>query len=416
MSTYHSSRTSKPIEEAMPDLSEYKSECHIFNLKRHNELDSIDFKSIKSTDDVFELSDYLPRPQLNFGAIYFVNKYRTDIRTRIDSLSEMERKSIDSCFPINVDAINAVREGKSKTTIANAGLGNISTLKTCQLLETFKDGGITDLGNDMMCSTLVSVDSQAIMEAISLHNPSKKSKKSTKNDVTNLSINGPIDNTLAEQSSTVGGINVTKLTDVFTSQQCKNLKNRVQNVDTYISTGLEETTTNCNVLEGLSYRHLIRNIITLSTVLKKGGSCILEISDTYTVVTWKLLRIITSLFGQVKMIKPLATPFTSSSKFIVATDYKPDESKIKFLCGLLDKLNAMTAFDTTVFLTDIIGQWELADVPEISEMNGKIVLSEYNRMNRLYAFIKKENFYGNEYHEYLKESATVIEKWVKDIL
>jgi 23S rRNA U2552 (ribose-2'-O)-methylase RlmE/FtsJ len=148
-------------------------------------------------------------------------------------------------------------------------------------------------------------------------------------------------------------------------------------------------------------------------MLDEGGSLVVKIYDTYTLVTVKILAILNSFFKDVYIYKPLTSSRANSEKYVVGKGYKPNKSNILVLNKLFEDIEKNQSFIVDINNFDV----EDKIMNMLINVNQQVSDLQYQIINRMYKFIQTKNYFGVEYHDQVKKqvehSAKWIEKYVK---
>jgi hypothetical protein len=195
------------------------------------------------------------------------------------------------------------------------------------------------------------------------------------------------------------------ITDIKTINNFKkDLKNKADLVTAHASKHIY----NNLYQEQESYNLLLAEIISATSVLKKDGHFILKMFDTFTTVSVKLLYILSSLFEEVYVYKPYTSYKSDDEKYIVCKFFK-DINKNKEFTEILEQMG------TDKFINDIYTNMDIPDsyLDMIKFINIKLVNQQQITINKIVTFIKSNNYFGDEYHQYKENQETCHNFWNK---
>ena len=166
-----------------------------------------------------------------------------------------------------------------------------------------------------------------------------------------------------------------------------------------------------NYQEQEMYKLLIGEILTAVKIQKESGTFILKIFDIFTNVTIKLLSILQSFYKDVYIFKPFLSRQTNSEKYVIAKDFKNDNSKIMKLEKLLDECNK-----NDQFIFDFASDYTISDEikKQILDMNNELCNIQYKSINNMISFIESKNYFGENYHEYKENQLKANKFWVNN--
>jgi 23S rRNA U2552 (ribose-2'-O)-methylase RlmE/FtsJ len=129
--------------------------------------------------------------------------------------------------------------------------------------------------------------------------------------------------------------------NLYNLENIKYLKNTVKKAFLITADGGFDFSLDFNNQESLSYRIILCEIVTALAIQQNGGNFVCKIFDIYTIVTARLIYILTMYYDQIFITKPLTSRPANSEKYIICKGFK----------GIND-----VDLDN---LYDIIGKWDL---------------------------------------------------------
>jgi len=151
----------------------------------------------------------------------------------------------------------------------------------------------------------------------------------------------------------------------------------------------------------------------LKTVLEcqnNKGNLILKISDTYTMPTIKLLYLITSLYDETYLYKPLFSRPSESEKYLICKNFKSKDNK-----KLISKLDSiLKLFKSKDNIMDIFIDLEVPKefIDIIKFTNIKLVNQQQIVINEIIKYIKDNNYFGDKYHEFRNQQIEATKWWM----
>jgi len=152
---------------------------------------------------------------------------------------------------------------------------------------------------------------------------------------------------------------------------------------------------------------LFGEIVFALNLLEDGGSLVLKIYDTFTMLTIRLISILNTFFNEIHIYKPLTSSQASSEKFVIGKGFKSNKNNINSLNKLFEDIEKES------FIVDI-NNFEINDnmFKEIIKINQTVSDLQYQKINQMYSFLLKKNFFGVEYHEQVKKQIECNSKWL----
>ena len=145
---------------------------------------------------------------------------------------------------------------------------------------------------------------------------------------------------------------------------------------------------------------MMQNINKLLHGLKPSGSLIININDTFTQPTAKLISLLVCLFDTVFIHKPTYVRLSSSEKYLVCVGLSEKSYNMvsKKLDKLMEKLVTIKMEQITDIMTDIHIPREM--MIGLSYVNKKIATNQHKYENKIMTYINSEEHFGEVYNEY----------------
>jgi hypothetical protein len=124
-------------------------------------------------------------------------------------------------------------------------------------------------------------------------------------------------------------------------------------------------------------------------------------------LTIRLISILNTFFNEIHIYKPLTSSQASSEKFVIGKGFKSNKNNINSLNKLFEDIEKES------FIVDI-NNFEINDnmFKEIIKINQTVSDLQYQKINQMYSFLLKKNFFGVEYHEQVKKQIECNSKWL----
>jgi len=169
-----------------------------------------------------------------------------------------------------------------------------------------------------------------------------------------------------------------------------------------------------NYQEQEAYSLIFGEILAALKIQAKNGNFVLKIFETFTVVTIKMIYLLTLYYEEVIIYKPYFSRNTNSEKYIICKKFKYDWVKDKdFLnkkINMLDK--TLDLMDTKQFVVDIFPKFNIPNnnLDVFKYINTMIANTQQIMINKLVQYIKSNNYFGDDYHMY-RENQILATKW-----
>ena len=150
------------------------------------------------------------------------------------------------------------------------------------------------------------------------------------------------------------------------------------------------------------YNLIINEIISAISVQKKNGNFVLKIYDTFTTITLKLICLLRSLYEKVYIYKPLMSRIFEEERYLVCKNFNITD-KTKALSKLKNlKIDIDNIFNKKNHIFDIFLDYKFDNEfkKDIIKINSKIVNNQHLEINKIIAYKKSGNYFGDQYHNY----------------
>lgn len=162
--------------------------------------------------------------------------------------------------------------------------------------------------------------------------------------------------------------------------------------------------------EQYSYELIFAEIVAALKSQEDNGHFILRVFDTFTLVTLKMIYMLTYYYEEVYVYKPYFSRPVSNEKYIICKKFKKKLMKsntIKYLELILSKMN------TKEYIYSILPDVDLPDefVRLFAFINLQLVNPQQTMINQMITFIEENNYYGDKYHKYRDNQINATKWW-----
>jgi|SaaInlV_165m_DNA_2_1040747.scaffolds.fasta_scaffold12209_2 23S rRNA U2552 (ribose-2'-O)-methylase RlmE/FtsJ len=172
-----------------------------------------------------------------------------------------------------------------------------------------------------------------------------------------------------------------------------------------------------NYQEQEAYQLILGEIIAALRVQAKGGHFVLKIFESFTMITLKMIYILTAFYEEAYLYKPFFSRDSNSEKYIICKNFKFDQNKdskqldhkLKVLEQILEKMN------TTLFINDILPDMEIPRdfINKMKYINIQIANTQQVIINQIIKYIKGNNYFGDLYHTYNGQQIKANQWWIE---
>ena len=171
---------------------------------------------------------------------------------------------------------------------------------------------------------------------------------------------------------------------------------------------------NPNVQEQEIIPMLVEQIKASLKIQKKGGDMVIMVTETYTLVTVKLITLLKNCYKNCFIFKPLLSDDMEPERYIVCKEFRLSEKDRK---DVIDKLNSFVLNDDRQ-LSNIEPSF-VVDSTLMATMafaNAQIANRQVLAVNATVSFIKGENYYGDVYQNSRNEQIKMVKYWTDTFL
>jgi len=175
--------------------------------------------------------------------------------------------------------------------------------------------------------------------------------------------------------------------------------------------------TNENFQEQEAIRLILAEIIGAVMNQKEGGNFILKIFETFTESTIKLIEILNCFYTNIFIYKPYTSRSSNSEKYLVCEKFKKiSETKRKeYIMKLLNiqkKINLQETING-LYVHDIFPDYKISvNIRNFFQiLNTKLMIEQMKQINKIITYIKSENYFGDEYHQFKNNQIQAAQYW-----
>ena len=163
-------------------------------------------------------------------------------------------------------------------------------------------------------------------------------------------------------------------------------------------------------IENLCFISIIKKVIKILSNQENNGTCIFNINESYQEPTVKILYILSLLYEEFYIYKPLYSKTYEPEKFIICKNYKYNGSD-KNINGLISSLKVIEHI--TDHIEDIYIEEHISTQFKyfIKYTNYKLSNIQYKTMNKMIEYIKSKDFFGKDYHDFRNIQIKNYEWW-----
>lgn len=171
---------------------------------------------------------------------------------------------------------------------------------------------------------------------------------------------------------------------------------------------------NENFQEQEAFRLVLGEIITALKTQKNGGTFIIKLFEIYTDVSIKMLSILSALYDKTFIFKPFTSRPSNSERYMVCKGFKGvDNTILTRLETMLEDMNTHhdQGLEISSFMLDHTVSTDYVRAINVSSIS--LSNSQFVAINKTVKFVKSNNYFGDQYHQYLAQQQLANDYWVQ---
>jgi hypothetical protein len=168
-----------------------------------------------------------------------------------------------------------------------------------------------------------------------------------------------------------------------------------------------------NFVEQESYAIILSEIIKILKNQKDGGNAILEIYDTFTILTLKMIYILCSFYSEVSIYKPFVSRNSDADKYLILKGFSSNKKMDATISILEDILKSM---NSNKYVSDILPELIVPKefIGVFKFINIRLVNNQQIMVNEIIKYIKENNYFGDKYHAFRDKQIESKEFWINN--
>ena len=384
---------------------------------------NIESKKIDLTDlSNLIQSNNINLPLISLGFHYFINRTTSTFSSII---TKLETKN-ELYYVVNPFEYKILNYEDSLDILTEKYLNKkIDSSSFYELWEIFYFFNL--INNDELIFTVIANNTIGIIDSI-INFKQKLNLINKKDKIFNVSINNIDTDTTTFNKSLLGIYNIQypkliknykgdfNITDIKTISQYKKEFTKLKTLANLIIGNCKYKWNNILYKEQESYILILGQIIAVLKTQKKDGNFIIKIYDSYTLLTLKLIYILTSCYKSSYIYKPFLSRPTDSDKYIICKNFIFDsESDNKLLNNNINILESiLNNIKSDLYIYDMFPKLILPNdfISQFKFINIKLANSRQIIMNDIITYIKENNYFGDKYHIYKNQQINATKWWL----
>lgn len=168
-----------------------------------------------------------------------------------------------------------------------------------------------------------------------------------------------------------------------------------------------------NLQEQESFMLVLGQIIAALYAQAPGGAFVIKLYDTFCTFTWKMLVMLSEVYTDVNIVKPLMSRDSNSERYIVCTGFRLNDDKRKKLCKKLTEQLVLWR-ESGLHAQDIFSEYEIpiSLYATIRAVNNTIANRQLVSINKIMIYLKEDDRYGATYHKSIERQIESSGFWI----
>ena len=169
-----------------------------------------------------------------------------------------------------------------------------------------------------------------------------------------------------------------------------------------------------NIVEQTAQPVILKEIYNAIALQKKGGNFVCMFYETFTIPTIKMISLLTSIYDDVAIIKPLTSRLANSEIFVVCKNFTlNDKQRDNYLSKIKNILEASESLKEKTFIVDIFTEhmpdWEFK--LSLIVFNSIMSNEKIKNMDHIITYIGGSNYHGDVYRVNRNKQINATKYW-----
>lgn len=173
---------------------------------------------------------------------------------------------------------------------------------------------------------------------------------------------------------------------------------------------------NENIQEQESFDMVFEQIVCAVANQKKGGHFVCKFFETFTQTSMKYLSLLTNLYDNVHLVKPLSSRGSNSEKYAVCINFKLSDKDAKAMTKKLsDMMGSINKLKKGEYLVDMFPghKFDIKFRTSVMNLNKNIANEQLKEINQIISYINETNYHGDAYRAYREEQIKANDFWCR---
>lgn len=166
-----------------------------------------------------------------------------------------------------------------------------------------------------------------------------------------------------------------------------------------------------NLIEQNNYINFITQLKSALSKQKSNGNLVCQLDEIYTITMNKIIYMLTEVYNEVYIIKPLTSDISTSERYVVCKGY--NEKKMGKCIKCLESI--LSSHKKDRYIVNIFPEFNIPNsfIKVQRKCNTDIANRQLIDVNKITEFIKGENYFGDVYNKYRSEQIKQTKNWIE---
>jgi len=162
-----------------------------------------------------------------------------------------------------------------------------------------------------------------------------------------------------------------------------------------------------------TFRILLEQLLNTLKIQEKNGSFIIKIYESFTNLLLKYVIMLTNLYDDVHVVKPLTSSFANMEKYIVCQGFKDPKTKAKVI-DQIENILQLTKKNSNVNIVDYFAEYNIESELKNTfiKLNTELSNNQFTIVNSMIDFVSKQNYRGEEYNKRRQIQINATKYWL----
>ena len=166
-----------------------------------------------------------------------------------------------------------------------------------------------------------------------------------------------------------------------------------------------------NFIEHHFYKAFLTTIVRILKNQSENGNAIIKFYDSMTIITLKLIYLISSFYEDSLIYKPFISRQSDTDRYLILKNFKASKN-IDNLIKILETI--IKSIDDKNYISDIFPEMVVSKefMGIFKFVNVKLVNNQQIMINEIIKYIKENNYFGDKYHIFRDKQIESTKWWI----